>query len=123
MNKTRAFLLIATFALLGVGGTIKAYQYGEGKGYTKGQEVGYNKAPTPNYYKEDQYDILVNRLKIMEDNYNDMEDNYNDLVTDYNDLRAAAINYVGAAQYQTRQPLTCNTHNYSTLNSSSTTCY
>jgi hypothetical protein len=113
--------------ILMVGSSVGGYYYGNHKGfasgYSIGHDVGYKSAPKPNSYKEGQYDVLNNLLALETNAYGGLVTNYNGLVNDYNNLRSNVIKYIGATSYQARTPITCTTHSYSMLDSSSTTCY
>jgi hypothetical protein len=118
MGKTTAGLL--TFVIGVLIGVCSGFYFGQNQGkdtaYNKGHDAGYANAKKDFKYKIDGYDeVLSQNSKLTTD--------YNDLVNQYNSLRDAAIHYVGANSYQSRAPITCNTYNYSVLNSSSTTCY
>lgn len=111
-EKASWIILLLVLALVGC--SVGAYLYGKHQGsaagYKKGYSAGYDKAPKPNYFKEDNYDSVAKQ--------------YDELVTDYNNLRDAAIKYIGATQYQARQPLSCTSTTYgSYFPTTRTDCY
>lgn len=113
----KASWIILTLIIALIGCSIGAYTYGRYQGYSSGYRTGYSKAPKPDKFKEEQYDALLSRASTA-------EEQYNGLVTDYNNLRNAVIKYIGATQYQARQPIRCSSHTYGINNNySSTSCY
>lgn len=116
MNKALCTLLV----LLALAGSAGGFYYGRQQGFSNGYSRGYNLGKSAG--KKEMSPYVEQGLNLAANNI-DLTNKYNALVGDYNKLRESVIKYVGTVNVQSRQPITCNTYNYSYSNSSTTRCY
>lgn len=114
----KAVLTFFFVVVLLVAGCVTAFRTGKNQGLAVSRS---SKAQVSQLQTENTR--LEEALKTSISSSFEAADKYNSLVTDYNNLRSAVVKYVGATQYQARAPITCNTYNYSALDSSTTRCY
>jgi uncharacterized protein HemX len=119
-------MLIVTVAalVLALAVGFASYLVGHDQGYSQGHRVGNSASQADSHAAWERSLAGRYMTEVINEKYPKLQQDYNALVSDYNQLREAAMQYVGATQYQARQPIYCTSTAYGIDNQfSSTSCY